>query len=157
MVARKTPPLEERFSYLCHKISSRIAMIGNRHFRKHSLNHYSARILVLLLEHPSLKMGDLVNLMLLPQSTISTQLQSLHKRGFIARARAQHDNRSVIVALTPSGRKVARDCEELSARVQELIAAGFSATERKLAYQMFERIESRLIAAEGKIIHEFKV
>ncbi|HSV84218.1 MAG TPA: hypothetical protein VLK85_33875, partial [Ramlibacter sp.] len=44
------PRPADRLSFLIHEISARIAALGNRHFREHGLNHFSARILVLLLE-----------------------------------------------------------------------------------------------------------
>jgi len=52
-------PLEQRLSFLVHAIHARIGAIGNRHFRAHDLNQYSARILVLLLEHEELRTGEL--------------------------------------------------------------------------------------------------
>ncbi|MEO8857307.1 MAG: hypothetical protein ABI343_09995 [Burkholderiaceae bacterium] len=41
-------PIEQRLSLLVHTIDQRIAMVGNRHFREHELNHFFARILGLL-------------------------------------------------------------------------------------------------------------
>ena len=48
--------------------------------------------------------------MVLPQSTISHQLQRLEKRKLLGRRRAQDDNRSVAVSLTQQGPEVARQC-----------------------------------------------
>ena len=101
-------PLQERVTFLVHTVHSRIGLIGNRHFRAHDLNHYSARILVLLLEYEELRTGELVDLMVLPQSTISSQLQALHARRLVRRRRSRKDNRSVMVTLTPAGAELAR-------------------------------------------------
>lgn len=149
------PLLEERFSFLFHRIAARIASIGNQHFKKHKLNHYSARILVLLLEHHELRNGELVELMLLPQSTISTQLLALHKRRLISRRRSRQDNRSVIVSLTPAGQVVAQDCDMLSARVQDELAQLFDAGSLREIYGLLQNMERRLAEIEQDSLHRF--
>ena len=57
--------MEDRLTFLVHTVGVRIASVGNRHFRAHDLNHFSARILVLLLQHEELRAGELVELMVL--------------------------------------------------------------------------------------------
>ena len=154
-VGAANPLLEERFSFLFHRIAARIASIGNRHFKKHKLNHYSARILVLLLEHQELRNGELVELMLLPQSTISTQLLALNKRRLISRRRSRQDNRSVLVSLTPAGRVVAQDCDMLSVRVQQELTQLFDASSLRASYQDLRRIDQRLAEMEQDSLHRF--
>lgn len=149
------PLLEERLSFLFHRIAARVAIIGNQHFRKHNLNHYSARILVLLLEHRELRTGELVDLMLLPQSTISTQLLALQKRRLISRRRSRQDNRSVIVSLTEHGRTVAQDCDVLSVLVQQELTSLFSATRLREGYSFLQRIDRRLAEIERESLHQF--
>jgi DNA-binding MarR family transcriptional regulator len=149
------PLLEQRFSFLFHRMAARVASIGNQHFKKHKLNHYSARILVLLLEHRELRNGELVELMLLPQSTISTQLLALNKRRLISRRRSRQDNRSVIVSLTPAGQVVAQDCDMLSARVQDELAQLFDAGSLPEIYALLQRMEQRLAEMEQDSLHPF--
>jgi DNA-binding MarR family transcriptional regulator len=136
-------------------MAARVASIGNQHFKKHKLNHYSARILVLLLEHRELRNGELVELMLLPQSTISTQLLALNKRRLISRRRSRQDNRSVIVSLTPAGLVVAQDCDMLSARVQDELAQLFDADSLPEIYALLQRMEQRLAEMEQDSLHPF--
>lgn len=154
-VSDAAPLLEERLSFLFHRIAARVATIGNQHFRKHNLNHYSARILVLLLEHRELRTGEMVDLMLLPQSTISTQLLALHKRRLISRRRSRQDNRSVIVSLTEHGKTVAQDCDVLSVLVQNELTAQFSPTRLRDGYNFLRRIDQRLAEIERESLHQF--
>lgn len=142
------PTLASRVSFIVHTLNSRIAMVGNRHFRAHDLNHYSARILVLLLEHEELRTGELVDLMVLPQSTISSQLQGLHAKRLVRRRRSRKDNRSVIVTLTPAGLELARDCNGLSLRVHEAVLEGVSAREAKAGFAFMHKINTRLLALQ---------
>jgi MarR family transcriptional regulator, organic hydroperoxide resistance regulator len=114
---RQDPRLEQRISFLVHRINARIAQVANRLFRHHELDLFSSRILVFLVEHREMRVGELVDAMALPQSTISHQLQRLEKRKLIRRRRTREDNRSVAVVLTPQGEAVARECNQLSLAV----------------------------------------
>lgn len=142
--AQPVLPMEERITFLVHMIHSRIGLIGNRHFRAHELNHYSARILVLLLEHEELRTGELVDLMVLPQSTISSQLQGLHAKRLVRRRRSRKDNRSVMVTLTPAGAELARDCNGLSLHVHAALLDGVSRAEAKRGLAFLAKLHGRL-------------
>lgn len=148
--------LSDRLTFLVHVASARIATIGNRHFRQHDLNHFSARILVLLLEKKSLRTGELVDLMALPQSTISSQLQGLHKKRLIRRRRSPLDNRSVIVTLTPAGLKLASDCDHLSLGVHAAMLSEIPLREQALAFAFLRKINARLLVLETQSFHLFE-
>jgi len=151
------PPvaLADRLTFLVHVASARVATIGNRHFREHDLNHFSARILVMLLEKKELRTGELGELMVLPQSTISSQLQGLHKKRLIRRRRSRQDNRTVLVTLTPAGLELARDCNELSLRVHEAMLRDIPAREQAVAFGFFRKINDRLLALESQDLYPF--
>lgn len=137
-------------SYLVHTLHSHIAQIGNRHFRAHDLNHYSARILILLLEHEELRTGELVDMMVLPQSTISSQLQMLHAKRLVRRRRSRKDSRTVMVTLTPAGEALARDCDLLSQRVNDMLLQGVTTTEAESGLAFMHRLQQRLLAIEAQ-------
>lgn len=149
------PEMAQRVTFLVHRVSARLVMVGNRHFRAHDLNHFSARILVLLLEKEELRTGELVDLMVLPQSTISSQLQGLHKKRLIRRRRSRQDNRSVIVSLTEAGRELARDCNGLSLRVHEALLRDVSAGDRAIAFAFLRKIDEQLAELEQQDLYPF--
>jgi DNA-binding MarR family transcriptional regulator len=164
MVVKSTEPqpvepiptaLEDRLTFLVHSVAARIASVGNRHFRAHDLNHYSARILVLLLQHEELRAGELVELMILPQSTISSQLQALHGKRLIRRRRSRRDNRSVILTLTPAGVELARDCDGLSLRVHHALLDDISEREKKIAFGFLRKVNTRLLSLESQDLYPF--
>lgn len=147
--------LNERFSYLFHQISARFSVIGNRHFRKYALNHFSARILVLLLEKKEMRTGELVEMMALPQSTISTQLLGLHKRRLIHRRRSRQDNRSVIVTLSKDGVALARKCDGLSRGVHKLLTEAMTEQEYEAGYAFLNKVNAHLASIEHQEIYRF--
>ena len=149
------PEMAQRVTFLVHRVSARIATIGNRHFLEHDLNHFSARILVLLLEREELRTGELVDLMVLPQSTISSQLQALHKKRLIRRRRSRQDNRSVILTLTAAGIELARDCNELSLRVNAATLRDIPEREQQIAFAFLRKIDGRLAELEKQAVYPF--
>ena len=117
IAAASAAPLESRVSFQVHRVNAKLAQVANSLFRNHKLDLISSRILVLLLERGQIRVGELVELMVLPQSTISHQLQRLDKHKLIRRRRVREDNRSVAVSLTPAGRVIAAECDALSLNV----------------------------------------
>jgi DNA-binding MarR family transcriptional regulator len=148
--------MEDRLTFLVHTVGARIASVGNRHFRAHDLNHFSARILVLLLQHEELRAGELVELMVLPQSTISSQLQALHAKRLIRRRRSRKDNRSVILTLTPEGLELARDCDGLSLRVHHALLDDITERERRAGIEFLRKVNQRLLAMEQQELYPFR-
>jgi DNA-binding MarR family transcriptional regulator len=128
-VSSLATPTDRRFTFQIHKLSAKIAQVANSLFRIHHLDQVSSRILVLLLEQEQMHVGDLVEAMVLPQSTISHQLQRLEKRNLLRRRRAHRDNRLVAVTLTRKGAAIARQCDQLSLAVHRHIIQGLSEAE----------------------------
>lgn len=111
------PPVTERLSFRMHQLNAMFARVCNPLFRQYRVDLISSRILVLVLELGAIRAGELVDLMILPQSTISHQLQRLEKLGYVERSRRDEDQRVVTVSLTSTGRLVAGACEKLSLSV----------------------------------------
>lgn len=148
-LATPAPPrVENRISVLVHKINARIGQIVNPMFNRHGLDLFSSRILVFLMERREMRVGELVDAMVLPQSTISHQLQRLEERGFVTRRRADEDNRAVAVALTERGWTVAAECNRVSAAVLEAMLADFAPAEVERLRGDLGAIFARLAAFE---------
>ena len=141
----KLPPLNDRISFLMHRIEAKLELICNPHFRRYDVALHNSRMLVILAETGTARVGDLVSRMVLPQSTISHQLRELEKRALIRRTPGVTDSRSVIVELTAKGRRVAQQCNSLSAEVYQTMVDGLSAPElaqlRAQLRGMFDRLE----------------
>lgn len=142
---RPLPPLSKRVTFLIHRINARLAQAANPVFRRHDLDLYSSRILVALLEQSAMTVGDLVELMVLPQSTISHQLRRLEAAGLIRRRRRASDNRSVSVTLTPLGKAVSKECNDLSRDIYAVMVGTLSARQlsglRTLLRQIFINLD----------------
>lgn len=136
--------LQQRLSFVIHTISNRIALFGQHLHREHGINHFTARILVLLMEFEELRISDLVELLVLPQSTLSSHLQVLQKKGLIRKRRSRKDSRSVYLSLSPAGLELARACHEMSQRVNAGMLEGTDPHERQVAFEFLRKISERL-------------
>ena len=130
---------------MIHRLHANLAQVASRLLRAHDLDPVSARILVLLLERGEMRVGELVERLVLPQSTVSHQLQRLERAGLIERNRPAEDSRSVVVTLTARGRPVAAECDELSLKVHEGmvgdLAPGEIETLRALLHRVFASLD----------------
>jgi DNA-binding MarR family transcriptional regulator len=97
-----------------------------------------------LLERGETSVGELVDAMVLPQSTISHQLQRLEKLGLVRRRRRQSDNRSVGVTLTARGSTVAGECNDLSAVIYSAMSCDLAAGELDLVRDLLRRVFASL-------------
>lgn len=113
--SNKSPlPIDERISFLIHRISARVFQVCNPYFREYGVDLHNSRMLVILMEDEQACVGDLVTRMVLPQSTISHQIMQLEKRGLIKRKRDEEDSRSVTVSLGSRTAVQRRDLRGLS-------------------------------------------
>lgn len=142
----------DRLSFLIHVLSTRIALIGYRMFRENGISHFSARILVLLLERGELRISDLVDFLVLPQSTISSQLQIMERKGLILRRRSEVDSRSVLISLSPKGLPIARACNEVSLQANIEMIDVLDEQAREATFQALHRVNERLTQMQDRYL-----
>jgi len=99
--------------------------------------------LVLIEANPGLKQADLARALQLDRSTVVTVIDTLQKRGLVARRRAADDRRSNAVSLTAQG---ARELATLKPRV--------TAHEARLVADLDAAERAALSAALAKIFPE---
>ncbi len=133
-------PLEDRVSFLTHRINARLQQVCNPVIAPYQLDLYSSRIIVALIEKGEMLVGDLVDLMALPQSTMSHQLKRLEKLGFVKRIRSDEDNRNVHVKLTSRGVEAAEHCNRLSDAILASVSKELTSDEIVLLSKLLQRV-----------------
>ncbi|WP_334192901.1 MarR family winged helix-turn-helix transcriptional regulator [Pararhodobacter sp.] len=134
------PRLENRVTFLTHRINARLQQVSLPVISPHGMDLYSSRILFALDQNGPMKVGQLVELMALPQSTISHQLKRMEKSGLIRRTRSDQDNRSVEVSQTEAGVEVTRVCTALSDAIAERLNAAFAPGEMQALIDGLNRV-----------------
>lgn len=140
----KRRPLEDRVSFLTHRINAKLQQLCNPVIAPYQLDLYSSRIIVALAEKGPMKVGELVDLMALPQSTMSHQLKRLEKNGYVLRNRSDMDNRTVVITLTPKGADVAETCNRLSDIILASVTEELTEEEVVLLTRLLQRVFANL-------------
>ena len=147
---RPRRPLEDRVSFLTHRINARLQQLSSPILAPLKLDLYSSRIIVALAERGPMKVGQLVYLMALPQSTMSHQLKRMEKDGYVRRTRSDLDNRTVVITLSAKGEAVSETCNRWSDQVMNSISEDFSDSELELLSILLQRVFKSL-PQEGDI------
>lgn len=126
---RELPPLQDRISFLMHRINAQMMRLCNPRFQRWGVDLVTSRMLVALLERGPTSLGDIVRTMALPQSTISHQIKRLEALGYVERSTDPVDSRIVIATLTDTGRTVAQAANELSRAVTDRLLAAIGDAE----------------------------
>ena len=134
------PLLENRVTFLTHRINARLQQVSHPVISPVGLDLYSSRILFALDQNGPMKVGQLVELMALPQSTLSHQLKRMEKNGLLTRTRSDLDNRSVEVSATDQGIQATRICTALSDAIAERLNAAFDPAEMKALIDGLNRV-----------------
>lgn len=116
--------LHDTVPFLMNRISAQISASANTEFRKFGLNLLSARVLVVLLVNKSATVGELAEATSIDPSTLSHILRRLSRQGLVTKERQAHDNRSVLVKLTPKGKRLAEKCLDAVADHERAITRG---------------------------------
>ncbi|ABD55190.1 transcriptional regulator, MarR family [Jannaschia sp. CCS1] len=147
---RPRRPLEDRVSFLTHRINARLQQLSTPILTPLKLDLYSSRIIVALAERGPLKVGQLVDLMALPQSTMSHQLKRMEKDGYVQRTRSDTDNRTVVITLTDEGETVSETCNRWSDQVLNSVSEELSDSEIEALSALLQRVFKSL-PQEGDI------
>ena len=138
--ATRRRPLRDRVSFLTHRINARLVQLCNPVIAPLKLDLYSSRIIVALAEGGPMGVGALVELMALPQSTVSHQLKRLDADGYVRRDRSNADNRAVVITLTERGMEVAETCNRLSDTIIASIGDELSREELDQLTALLQRV-----------------
>jgi DNA-binding MarR family transcriptional regulator len=138
--------ITERPTFLVHRLNAELARVCNPLFRRLGVDLITSRILVILREQQFAYVGDIVEAMSLPQSTVSHQLTRLEASGLVTRRADKADNRAFVLSLTRKGQSVAQQCNELSDNLYAQLFAEVDANELAALISGLERMEQRLKA-----------
>jgi MarR family transcriptional regulator, organic hydroperoxide resistance regulator len=130
----------DRVTALLHRIVARTSTTASAEFRMYGFNVQGARVLIALFDAGQMRVGELGNALALDLSTLSHLLRRFSRNNLVVRGRLDADNRSVAVALTPQGRKIAQSCKAARECHEAVLLKGFDASEVQAARDFLRRI-----------------
>ncbi len=145
MLNRKSNfPAYEMLPTLVNRVAEKIVARANADYGGVGLNVRGARVMLALDGEESLRVHEIVDRCGIEPSTFSHLLGRLTRLGYVTRSRPEHDNRAVVVALTPTGRRIVRTCIRAVKGHHDILAGAL--TEREV------NTLSRLLI---KVFHSF--
>ncbi|MCX5834438.1 MAG: MarR family transcriptional regulator [Deltaproteobacteria bacterium] len=142
-------PTDDRFIYMVSMAQHTLRTYLNSLFSKEGMKITppQATLLFLLQERDGRIMSELGQVIGVDNSAITGLVDRLEKAGLVIRKLNPEDRRSLLIYITPGGRKEAKKAEAIIRRVNESIKAGFSAREldtfKKILNSFFEMFRSR--------------
>jgi len=103
----------------------------------------------LLVRQDTAIMSEVARALDSPLSTATTVVDRLVKSGLVERARAESDRRSVQLALTTEGRRLAALLKKQQLKSSQIMMAALSAQEQRDFLTLFERM---VVAAEHALL-----
>jgi DNA-binding MarR family transcriptional regulator len=122
-------PLDSYLPYLLNRAGARIAASFSEEVRPLGATLQMWRVLATLREQDGRRMGDLSATTSIEVSTLTRLVDSMEKKGLVARRRDSGDARAIMLQVTPAGRRLTRRIVPIAERYETVALAGFNAAE----------------------------
>ena len=134
--------------YLLYRTSNQLNQRIRARLRKSGVNLARWRVLAVLRAYGKLNLGQIVDLTVMEQPSISRIVTQLEREGLAKRKTSSEDSRVVFVNLTPLGEKAFREIYPTAQRHQERALSGFSKNEIDTLTNYLRRIQDNIEADE---------
>ena len=122
-------PLDSYLPYLLNRAGARIAAAFNEEMRPLGATLQIWRVLAALRERDGRRMGDLSATTSIEVSTLTRLVDSMEKKGLVARRRDAEDSRAVLLHVTPAGRQLTRRILPIAERYEKVALKGLGAAD----------------------------
>jgi DNA-binding MarR family transcriptional regulator len=134
--------LRDFVPFLLYRIVAKSVRMAGAEYADLDLGIQDARVLIVLLHNPGIRVGTLADLTCIEQSALSHQLRRLSKAKLLTRERVEDDNRSVAIRLSAKGHRIAQRCYELAQMHDEILLGDIPEDEvellRRTLRQMYD-------------------
>ena len=141
-------PLASYLPYLLNRAGARIATSFGEEVRPLGASLQMWRVLAALREQDGRRMGDLSQTTSIEVSTLTRLVDSMERKGLVARRRAAADARVVALHVTPAGRRLTRRILPIAQRYERVALAGFTAAETDTLKAALRRLYFNMEALE---------
>jgi DNA-binding MarR family transcriptional regulator len=130
--------------FMMYRLVARLVAEANEEYSRYGLTIHGVRVLIVARQNPEIRVGELAEITCLEGSTLSHMLARMERDGLLVRRRSKDDNRSVSIALTARGLRVAEAVGEISLAHQQMMLDGLSAAEIKQLRSLVEKMGANI-------------
>jgi DNA-binding MarR family transcriptional regulator len=141
-------PLDSYLPYLLNRAGARIAASFSEEVRPLGATLQMWRVLAALRERDGRRMGDLSETTSIEVSTLTRLVDTMEKKGLVARRRDAGDARAVALHVTLAGRRLTRRVLPIAERYERVALDGFSAAETSALKTALRRLYGNMTALD---------
>ncbi len=141
-------PLDAYLPYLLNRAGARIAAAFGEEVRPLGATLQMWRVLAALGERDGQRMGDLSETTSIEVSTLTRLVDSMERKGLVARRRDEGDARVVALRVTAAGRRLTRRILPIAARYEAVALKGFTAAEAEALKAALRRLYANMDVLE---------
>ena len=138
--------LEDHLFFYFSQILARRTRAINARLRPYGLDYPRWRVLAVLQEHSGATMGQLADLTSVDRTTLTRTLGLMEEARLVARQERESDRRSLVISLTPKGRRIFARILPLTLAETDRALTGFSSAEIAALRDRLKRIADNLTA-----------
>ena len=142
--APRTFKLEDHLFFYFSQILARRTRAINARLRPYGLDYSRWRVLAVLQEHSGATMGRLADLTSVDRTTLTRTLGLMEEARLVARQERESDRRSLVISLTPKGRRMFARILPLTLAETDRALAGFSSAEIGALRDRLKKIANNL-------------
>jgi DNA-binding MarR family transcriptional regulator len=143
-------PLDGYLPYLLNRAGARIATAFALEVRPLGATLQMWRVLAALRERDGRRMGDLSATTSIEVSTLTRLVDSMERKGLVARRRSAPDARIVTLQATPAGRRLTRRILPIAERYERVALKGFDAREAEALKTALRRLYANMGALTAR-------
>jgi DNA-binding MarR family transcriptional regulator len=116
----------------------------NRELRPYDLDYQRMKVLAVLAERPGCSMQQVADFTVVDRTSLTHTVQLLVDRDLVHRQARASDRRSVVLSLTPAGRKIYKKIAPIILELNARTMAGFSTKETQAVLDQLRRMVDNL-------------
>ncbi len=144
--ANRAFKLEDHLFFYFTQILARRTRAINARLRPYGLDYSRWRVLAVLQEHPGATMGELADLTSVDRTTLTRTLGLMEEARLVARQKRESDRRSLVISLTPKGRRMFARILPLTLAETDSALTDFSSEEQGVLKDSLKRMADNLKA-----------
>jgi DNA-binding MarR family transcriptional regulator len=140
--------LQNFVPYLMYRITNQLTRRIRGRLRKSNINITRWRVLSVLRAYGELSLGQIVELTVMEQPSVSRVVAQLEREGLVKREMSTQDSRFVYVSLAPAGTRAFQQIYPTAQKHQDRALKGFSKKEITALKSFLHRIQENIEAEE---------
>ena len=142
--------LTKSFPYAVNRVGVRMGELFSRRLRRHGLTLPMYRALAALRQHEPQRLGELCEIVVAEQSTLSRLVGTMTRAGLVTRVRPEDNARTVQISLTDKGRRLVDKLIPVAMKFEEVGIRSFTPKQAEWLRAALDQVYQNLDALDSE-------